>query len=158
MLEIYTDGASSSSLSFKPGGWAFVVPNSIEGLIHFEGGATETTNQRMEMYAMLKALEWLLNNGSKYTKIRITADSKYVLRGMEEHWYKFWEMNNWINTSGETAANLDLWKPLYELYLKTMSMYDIEYRHVRGHKGNMYNELTDKYAVKAKKQIIAENS
>ena len=153
MYEIYTDGASSPNLAIKPGGWAFVILQDGVLVNHFRGGKLNTTNQVMELTAMNEALKWVQANAHPGEKIRMVADSKYVINGLEGHWVKLWEVNGWRTSELETPKNLELWKEAYANYLVCFKNYDLEFKHVRGHKGNTYNELADKYAVKAKKEV-----
>ena len=125
MIEIYTDGAYSSSRN--QGGWAFVVVQDNK-IIHKDyEGLFNTTNNRMEIMGMLKALEWIKQN-SVPLPIKIYTDSMYVIGTLTLNW--------------KMKKNIDLWKILIPLVNK-----DIEYLHVKGHDGNKFNEECDKWAV-----------
>ena len=125
MIEIYTDGAYSSSRN--QGGWAFVVVQDNK-IIHKDyEGLFNTTNNRMEIMGMLKALEWIKQN-SVPLPIKIYADSMYVIGTLTLNW--------------KMKKNIDLWQILIPLVNK-----DIEYLHVKGHDGNRFNEECDKWAV-----------
>ena len=125
MIEIYTDGAYSSSRN--QGGWAFVVVQNNEVIYKEYDGLINTTNNRMEIMGMLKALEWI-NKNSIPLPIKIYADSMYVIGTLTLNW--------------KMKKNIDLWKILIPLVNK-----DIEYLHVKGHDGNRFNEECDKWAV-----------
>jgi ribonuclease HI len=125
MIEIYCDGAYSSSRN--QGGWAFVVTLNEEIIYKDFGGLLNTTNQRMEIMAMIKALKFT-KLFSKPVPIKIYTDSMYVIGTITKNY----KMN----------ANQDLWQILLPLVNK-----DIEYLHVKGHDGNTFNEECDKWAV-----------
>ena len=125
MIEIYTDGAYSSSRN--QGGWAFVVVKDNEIIYKEYDGLINTTNNRMEIMGMLKALEWI-NKNSIPLPIKIYTDSMYVIGTLTLNW--------------KMKKNIDLWKILIPLVNK-----DIEYLHVKGHDGNKFNEECDKWAV-----------
>ena len=122
---IYTDGAYSSSRN--QGGWAFVVVKDNEIIYKEYDGLINTTNNRMEIMGMLKALEWI-NKNSIPLPIKIYADSMYVIGTLTLNW--------------KMKKNIDLWQILIPLVNK-----DIEYLHVKGHDGNKFNEECDKWAV-----------
>lgn len=125
MTEIYTDGAYSSSRN--QGGWAFVVVQDNK-IIHKEyDGLLNTTNNRMEIMGVLKALEWIKQN-SVSLPIKIYTDSMYVVGTLTKNW--------------KMKKNIDLWQILLPLVNK-----DIEYLHVKGHNGDKFNEECDKWAV-----------
>ena len=125
MIKIYTDGAYSSSRN--QGGWAFVVVQDNK-IIHKDyEGLFNTTNNRMEIMGMLKALEWIKQN-SVPLPIKIYTDSMYVIGTLTLNW--------------KMKKNIDLWEILIPLVNK-----DIEYLHVKGHDGNKFNEECDKWAV-----------
>ena len=125
MIEIYTDGAYSSSRN--QGGWAFVVVQNNEVIYKEYDGLINTTNNRMEIMGVLKALEWI-NKNSIPLPIKIYADSMYVIGTLTLNW--------------KMKKNIDLWEILIPLVNK-----DIEYLHVKGHDGNKFNEECDKWAV-----------
>ena len=125
MTEIYTDGAYSSSRN--QGGWAFVVVQNNEVIYKEYDGLINTTNNRMEIMGMLKALEWI-NKNSILLPIKIYTDSMYVIGTLTLNW--------------KMKKNIDLWEILIPLVNK-----DIEYLHVKGHDGNKFNEECDKWAV-----------
>lgn len=125
MIEIYTDGAYSSSRN--QGGWAFIVVQDNKVIHKDYEGLLNTTNNRMEIMGMLKALEWVKQN-SIPLPIKIYTDSMYVIGTLTLNW--------------KMKKNIDLWEILIPLVNK-----DIEYLHVKGHDGNKFNEECDKWAV-----------
>ncbi len=102
------------------------------------GGETSTTNNRMELTAVIKALECL--KGNKWP-IDITTDSKYVLQGITE-WIEGWKKRGWRNASKKPVLNADLWQRLDEL----VQPFDIKWHWVKGHSGHPENELADQLA------------
>lgn len=125
MIEIFCDGAYSSSRN--QGGWAFVVIKDDEIIYKNYGGLFNTTNQRMEIMAMIEALKFI-KLFSRPVPIKIYTDSMYVIGTITKNY----NMN----------ANQDLWQILLPLVNR-----DIEYIHVKGHNGNKFNEECDKWAV-----------
>lgn len=122
---IYTDGAYSSSRN--QGGWAFIVVQNNEIIYKEYNGLLDTTNNRMEIMGMLKALEYVKSNDLQLP-IKIYTDSMYVIGTLTLNW--------------KMKKNIDLWQILLPLANK-----DIEYLHVKGHDGNKFNEECDKWAV-----------
>lgn len=132
MIEIYTDGAYSSSRN--QGGWAFVVlKDGIKILSEFDG-VKDTTNNRMEVQASIEAIKRMKE--LELRDIIIYSDSMYVIGTMSQNWKR--------------KKNVDLWIQMDEA-CKDMK---IEWRHVKGHEGDKYNEMCDMYAVHASHLII----
>ncbi|MFZ8928232.1 MAG: ribonuclease HI [Gammaproteobacteria bacterium] len=134
-VQIFTDGACRGNPG--PGGWGAVMRyGEKEKTLH--GGETSTTNNRMELTAVIKALECL--KGNKWP-IDITTDSKYVLQGITE-WIEGWKKRGWRNASKKPVLNADLWQRLDEL----VQPFDIKWHWVKGHSGHPENELADQLA------------
>ncbi len=132
---VYTDGACSGNPG--PGGWAWAtVP---DGAVRGAGGEAHTTNQRMEIRAVLEALRSLEG------PLVIVSDSTYVVNCFRDRWWVRWQANGWRNAKKEPVANTDLWKPLIELYQQRRP----EFRWVKGHSGDPMNDLVDRLAVAA---------
>ena len=129
VVKIYTDGAYAPSRN--KGGWAFVVIKDNKKIHSSFFGEEETTNNRMEIQAVIEALIWAKEN--KLTKIEIFTDSMYVIGTMSKNWKR--------------NKNHDLWEILDELVLNMT----ISWNHVKGHEGDKYNELCDALAVEASK-------
>ena len=102
------------------------------------GGETETTNNRMELTAVIKALECL--KGNKWP-LEITSDSKYVLQGITE-WIEGWKKRGWRSASKKPVLNVDLWKQLDVL----VQAHEINWHWVKGHSGHPENEMADQLA------------
>lgn len=134
-LVIYTDGACSGNPG--PGGWAWAV--APDGDVSNAGGEAHSTNQRMEMMAVLEALR--SNSGL----ITIVSDSTYVVNCFRDRWWVRWQSNGWRNSKREPVANTDLWKPLIERVQAQQPVF----RWVKGHSGDRMNDLVDRLAVAA---------
>jgi ribonuclease HI len=155
MTDIWTDGACSSSLD-GVGGWAWATK---DGTWQSSGAVLHTTNQRMEMYAAIKALDWA-NSRVFVIQVHnppvIISDSAYVVNAFNDNWFDGWDMtvNPWVKRrNGRPVANSDLWHRLLGAVLHTHM--GAEFVHVRGHRGNEMNEYVDKLAVAAKEKLMA---
>jgi ribonuclease HI len=135
---VYTDGACSGNPG--PGGWAWAV--APDGEPWGSGGEAHTTNQRMEIRAVLEALRSLEG------ELDIVSDSTYVVNCFRDRWWARWRANGWRNAKKQPVANTDLWMPLVELYLQRHPTF----RWVRGHSGDPMNDLVDRLAVDASSQ------
>ena len=132
---LYTDGACSGNPG--PGGWACIlVYNEIEK--EFSDGEHETTNNRMEMTAVIKGLQALKEPCS----IDLYTDSKYVLEGATK-WLAGWQEKGWKRADKKPVLNVDLWQILSE----QMARHEITWHWVKGHAGNPFNERVDSLAV-----------
>mgnify|MGYP001265310939 CR=1 FL=1 len=143
-IKIYTDGACIGNPG--PGGWAAVILTEEDKKEIF-GGEKITTNNRMELTATIKALEYCIDNEGvqKSLKlIRIFTDSIYVKDGITV-WINKWEKNNWKTADKKNVKNIDLWKKLREL----TNSNNIQWNWVKGHSQDSLNELADKLAKKA---------
>ena len=143
-IEIYTDGACSSNPG--EGGYGIVMLyKDKNGTIHqkeFSKGFLCTTNNRMELMAVIDALNLL----KKPCKISLYSDSKYVVDAINQKWIDSWQEKNWKINSKNPVKNIDLWKK----YLTAQKPHKITFFWVKGHASNKYNELCDKLAVKAR--------
>jgi ribonuclease HI len=131
---IYTDGACSGNPG--PGGWGSVLMYNGHRR-EMSGGEAETTNNRMEMTAVIEALEAL----KRSCKIVLNTDSTYVMKGMTE-WLQQWKSRGWRTAGKQPVKNVDLWQRLDQ----AVSRHDIEWRWVRGHSGVPENERADELA------------
>jgi ribonuclease HI len=137
VVEIFTDGACSGNPG--PGGWAALLRyKGVEKQL--SGGEARTTNNRMEMTAAIKALEAL----TKPSKVRITTDSQYLMKGITE-WIHNWKKRGWMNSQKQPVKNAELWKRLDAV----ASNHTVEWHWVRGHNNHAENELMDALARKA---------
>lgn len=133
---MYTDGACSGNPG--PGGWGWVIPDG-EGAF---GGAERTTNQRMELMAVLEAVRAIPG------PIHVISDSTYVVNCFKDNWWKGWLKRDWKNSQKKPVANRDIWEPLIELYQER----DITFEWVKGHSGNQWNDRADELAVMGREQ------
>lgn len=136
VAEIFTDGACSGNPG--PGGWGALLKWGGKEREIF-GGEKDTTNNRMELTAVIKALETL----KRPVKVRLFTDSTYVMQGITK-WIHGWKKNGWKTSSKEPVKNADLWR---ELEAAT-ERHDIEWRWVKGHAGHDGNERADQLANK----------
>ena len=131
---VYTDGACSGNPG--PGGWAWLLPDDVFAA----GAAARTTNQRMELTAVLEALRAF--DGP----LHVVSDSTYVVNCFRDGWWRNWIARGWRNSKREPVANRDIWEPLVDIY---RSRDDVTFEWVKGHNGNRYNDLVDQLAVEA---------
>ena len=141
-VEIYTDGACSGNPGV--GGWASVLLYE-QHKKELYGNDKETTNNRMELTAVIEALKAL----KRPCNVTLYSDSKYVIDSINKDWVYKWEANNWIKSDRKPALNTDLWKELLAL----LEVHRVKFVWVKGHNGNEYNERCDELAVKAIKEI-----
>jgi len=140
-VNIYTDGACVGNPG--PGGWAAIIISKNKKKQLF-GGEKLTTNNRMELTAAIKALEYCSQQDEKQLALRqfkVYTDSIYLKEGITV-WINSWEKNNWKTADKKNVKNVDLWKKLKKL-AKTNS---IEWLWIKGHSGNPMNDLVDKLA------------
>ena len=142
MIKIYTDGSSRGNPG--PGGYGIVMIYKDKRKELFQGYKL-TTNNRMELLAVIRALEEVKTN--KY-KIKIYSDSKYVVESVEKGW--IW---NWQKKSFKNKQNVDLWKMFIPLYKK----YDVKLIWVKGHDGNTENERCDFLANSCQENILIDD-
>ena len=135
---IYTDGACSGNPG--PGGWGAVILDSDNNETNISGEEKSTTNNRMELMAPIMALRKI----KKASKIIIYTDSTYVKNGITI-WIKNWEKNGWMSANKKPVKNKDLWVILNELSKEQI----IEWKWVKAHAGNKYNDIADKLATEA---------
>jgi ribonuclease HI len=135
---VYTDGACSGNPG--PGGWAWAVAPG--GDPSGAGGELVSTNQRMELMAVVEALRALDPTSGA---IEVASDSTYVVNCFRDGWWVRWQRNGWKNSKREPVANVDLWVPLIEL----VNSGDVTFRWVKGHSGDPMNDLVDALAVAA---------
>jgi len=134
IVEMYTDGACRGNPG--KGGWGVLLRyGDVDKTLY--GGELMSTNNRMEMTAVIKGLEAL----TRASHVLITTDSKYVLKGMTE-WLSNWKARNWRTASKKPVQNVELWKQLDVL----VSQHSVEWSWVKGHSGHTENEIADQLA------------
>ncbi len=134
-VDIYTDGACKHNPG--PGGWgSIIVFKGIEK--EMSGGEAHTTNNRMELTAVISALEAL----KEPCEVTLTSDSKYVIDSIEKGWVYGWKKRGWVKSDKSPALNPDLWERLLGL----LAVHKVKLVWVKGHAGHPYNERCDELA------------
>jgi len=137
-ISIYTDGACK--INPGKGGWGVFIENSNEKLY---GGESDTTNNRMELTAVIESIKYLKQKNSNKSST-IYTDSQYVFNGITK-WRKNWKRNNWKNSKKQTILNYDLWLELDTLLEQQKH---VSFVWIRGHNGNYGNDMADNLANK----------
>lgn len=135
MTRVHTDGACRGNPG--PGGWAWAAGTTS----YASGAEAHTTNQRMEIRAVIEALR--ANPGD----VDVVSDSTYVVRCFHDRWYLGWRRRQWRNSQGKPVANRELWEELFGLALDDGRRVTFEW--VRGHSGDAMNEFVDALATRA---------
>jgi ribonuclease HI len=132
---VYTDGACSGNPG--PGGWAWASLDDEWA----SGSENPSTNQRMEVFAVLDALRTFSG------PVTVVSDSTYVVNCFRDRWWDGWLKRGWLNSAKKPVANRDLWQPLVELYLPRRD--ELAFKWVKGHSGDRMNDKVDALAVEA---------
>lgn len=134
-ITIYTDGACSGNPG--PGGWGAVL---MYGTAHKEmsGGEPATTNNRMEMMAVIAALESL----TQTCHVKLHSDSAYVINCFKQRWHEKWSRNGWLTSGKKPVENKDLWQRM----IKVVDRHEVEWIKVKGHSGDEWNDRCDELA------------
>lgn len=136
IVKIYTDGSCLSNPG--PGGWCAILKyKNIEKVI--AGGEVQTTNNRMELKAVIEGLMAL----KKACNVEIITDSKYIVDSVNKGWAVNWKKNNWVKSDKNKAQNTDLW----DILLDEISKHLVSFIWIKGHDGHPENERCDKLAV-----------
>lgn len=144
IFTLFTDGACSGNPG--PGGWGALLRDETTGQVEeMSGGEAKTTNNRMEMQAVVEGLKRVAPG----SEIKIIADSEYVVKGMTE-WIHGWLRNDWQTAGKKPVKNQDLWQEMYELSCQRKVSWDW----VRGHAGHRENERCDQLAVAAYQKYL----
>ena len=171
IIEIYTDGACSQNGTWE-GGWGFYNITHKYGCMGYE---IKTTNNRMELTAVIKALQAIIlseeftrdqkllkaldcNNIMEVKKVKIIiyTDSSYVANAYNKKWINNWKKNGWKNSKKETVKNKELWERLDSMVSKKEAFYTVEFVKVKGHSGILGNEMADKLATTAIEKKLKE--
>ena len=135
-IELFTDGACSGNPG--PGGWGAILRyNGREK--ELSGGEPETTNNRMELTAVIRGLEAL----KEPCRVTVTTDSRYVVDGIEQGWARSWRARGWVKSDKKPALNPELWGRLLEL----VEQHEVNFCWIKGHAGHPENERCDRLAV-----------
>lgn len=138
-ITVYTDGSALGNPG--PGGWGFIIRLKTGDVEEYSQGYEHTTNNRMEMMAVINALETLDN--FKSDAITIHSDSQYTLNGITKGWAEGWRKKGWKKGDGKPALNPDLWGIMLDLVEKFEKL---SFKWVKGHAGNPLNERADDLA------------
>lgn len=140
---LYTDGACSGNPG--PGGWgALLIWNGTEK--ELSGGEADTTNNRMEMMAIIEGLKAL----KEKCHVKIHSDSALIINAFNKHWITTWQKRGWIKSNKKPVENQDLWKEM----LRVMTPHKVDWIKVKGHSTNELNNRVDRIAVAASKQYL----
>ncbi|MBO4867720.1 MAG: ribonuclease HI [Ruminococcus sp.] len=140
-IEIFTDGACSGNPG--PGGYGTILRfNNISKELY--GGDPKTTNNRMEMTAVIKGLQAL----KEPCEITLYSDSQYVINAITKGWAEGWKKRGWVKADKKPALNSDLW----EIILQLLAVHKVEFVWVKGHAGHTENERCDELAVKGSQE------
>ncbi len=142
-ITIYTDGACSGNPG--PGGWGAIL---MMGNVRKEisGGSENTTNNIMELSAVIEALKLL----KRPCKVNVFSDSAYVVNAFNQKWIYGWIKKNWRTAGGDSVKNKELWQELYSL----TKVHDVTFNKVKGHADNEFNNRCDEMAVAESKKFI----
>lgn len=156
-LRIFTDGACSNNPG--PGGWAALFAYETKNDI-ISGNECATTNNRMELMAVVKALQKAMK--MSYDQIELHVDSAYVVNAVTKLWLYKWQQNSWKTSANDDVKNRDLWECMYKILKSAkLSKIKIEFVKVKGHSGNTFNDMVDSAArsevIIAKRKISKED-
>ena len=145
-VDVYTDGACSGNPGV--GGYcAILMYNGVEKIV--SGSEEQTTNNRMELLAVIKGLEAL----KQECKVNLYSDSRYVVDAFNENWIESWIANGWRTAGKKAVKNVDLWQTLINL----VKIHQVSFIKVKGHSDNEYNNKCDKIAVEEYKKLQENN-
>lgn len=141
---IYADGACSGNPG--PGGWGAVMKCPALGLEkRLSGAESDTTNNRMELTAVIRALRTL----KRPCRVAVITDSRYVVDAFRAGWLANWQRNGWKTAAKQPVKNEDLWREL----MAAASPHQVRWEWIRGHAGHAENELADRLAVEARRNL-----
>ena len=142
-IEIYTDGSlKKTGQKSTFGGWAFIVTQDAQKIYYDFGNEYNTTNQRMELIAIVNALNYIKTIRKENEKVIIYSDSAYAINCYLQEWYINWQNNGWLNANKKEVANQDLWRKIIPFF----DNFWYDFRKVKGHSNNLWNEECDKLA------------
>ncbi len=147
LVRLYTDGACSGNPG--PGGWAAILkfgPHQKE----ISGNMSHTTNNRMELFAVISGLGALKQS----CKVEVYSDSTYVVNAFNQNWIESWQKRGWMTSDNKPVENQDLWR----LLLITMRKHDVSFHKVPGHQDHAENNRCDELARAEVQKIIAQNA
>ena len=134
-VTIYTDGACSGNPG--PGGWGVILMHE-QNKKELSGGETDTTNNRMELLAVIRGLKTL----TKPCNVELYSDSAYIINAFNQNWIENWQKNDWKTSSKSPVKNKDLWLELLSL----LKVHNVKFIKVKGHSDNQFNNRCDELA------------
>ena len=137
---VYTDGSCLGNPG--PGGWGYAVPNGK----YASGSEAATTNNQMELLAVIRAAEHIKGN------LLIYSDSRYICDAFNKGWLKSWASKNWRKSDGQKIANMDMWQHLFALTENR----EIHFKWVKAHAGDKWNSIADRLALEAAKNQTSD--
>ena len=149
-LEIYTDGSlkkQGQNMTF--GGWCFYVIRNDNCIYAKVDSMPNTTNQRMELQAVVEALKYAQSARRKNEKVIVYSDSAYIINCYEKEWYIAWEYNGWLTSRGESVKNQDLWHEIVPFF----DDFWYDFRKVKGHDKCFWNLQCDEMAQAAAEKL-----
>jgi ribonuclease HI len=155
IFEVYTDGSTKNNgYENSVGGWAYSVSEGGRRITCDSGAEFNTTNQRMELTAAIKALEYVMYEIAvpNLDKVIIYTDSAYLHNCYTQKWYVNWKKNGWKNAKKQPVANQDLWEKLIQWFETP----EVDFQKVKGHAGNAGNETVDALAQNAAANLLKE--
>ena len=144
-IRIFTDGACSENPG--PGGWGAVF-NTDDKCLTISGYKLETTNNRMELQAVVESIKKILSlKAPEDNDYKLYSDSAYVVNAINNYWVEKWKMNGWKTTKLDDVKNKDFWEQFmfYRTRARSLGVY-IQFIKIKGHSGNTFNEMVDKLA------------
>ncbi|MBQ9552730.1 MAG: ribonuclease HI [Clostridia bacterium] len=144
-VDLFADGACSGNPG--PGGWGTILRCAGKEK-ELSGGEAQTTNNRMELTAVIEGLKALRFP----CRVTVTTDSQYVYNGVTKGWAESWKQNNWIKKDKRPALNADLWEKLLTL----LSVHDVDFVWIKGHNSHTENERCDALAVAQSRSFLTE--
>lgn len=145
-ISIYTDGSCSGNPG--PGGWAVII-SSQDGIKTIKGYDISTTNNKMELRAIIEACKWILKQRNKNPKAyyHIISDSAYVVNAINNNWLESWQKKGWKTTGNKYVKNIDMWQEFVRVRAALLH-YGIKYQFikVKGHSNDQFNNMADETA------------
>ena len=145
-VRIYTDGACSKNPG--PGGWAAIICAADKN-VELKGGEPDTTNNRMELKAVVESLSYLMESFAHdpLAEYELLSDSAYVINAINGAWAVKWKMCGWKTAKGDDVKNRDLWEELlHVLGAIKLAKVKLKFTKIKGHSGNFFNERVDRLA------------
>ena len=138
MIEFWTDGCCKCINGTGEGGWAFLLKHRSKVVVAY-GYSHKTTNNIMELSGLYAALDWVIHHNKHKLNVKFYSDSQYVVNGFND-WMSLWKRKGWKIKAGKIPANLEVWKILDE---QKQIIQNVKGFWVRGHNGNLNNEIAD---------------